>query len=597
MKKKFLKVFEVTMVILIVLAVFGYGAFEIWVRNYAEHEKIFYEAQKIDSKIAPFKFQFMMKLASKAGSSKANRILGDYYLLKRKYKDALIYFLKYSESHKNDLWNLGKIYECYSKVKNKEQAIKWLEKESSKGNLTASLALGNAYRDDDKFLAAIKCYERAIKSFPEKACIAIAKIYRVQKKYDNEIAILEKGIKLVPGKWQLYLELARTYHYQKKYDLAINKYIAAIEHGCWNSGSLLRLIITRCDYKKGEKIFLNLAKKMGKNFQRELGIIYLAQSKYKQARKALKSSNYNEEFQFDDIAFSYKFQQDYSQAAQYYLLKNNDNRVDGYYAIVKMYKNIGKFDQALFYAQEAESKQGAMLPEIIAMAGDIYFERKDYKLALEYYKKIFRRSNLDKITECYLILKDYDSYEKLLVKMKEKGGSDLYLEYKIKLLIHQGKINNAIEIINSLKHIPEHSKISYIGTIYIKAKNYEKALAQYQKLAQDPEIFAVKCIKIAELYEIQGKYELAIKSYEKLLSKIDDDAIAEKDPLYKIGLIYYKQGKYQQALEYLLKDLEQDCCTQTYKYKSIAEVYGKLGLKNKEREYLAKHMLLSEKVF
>jgi len=84
-----------------------------------------------------------------------------------------------------------------------------------------------------------------------------------------------------------------------------------------------------------------------------------------------------------------------------------------------------------------------------------------------------------------------------------------------------------------------------LADLYLKEKNYQKAIAIYQKLAKQEPKKAGSYANLGFAYAAAGNYDQAIKHYNTALKFDSDDA----DIYDNLGEAYEKKGLYQKALE------------------------------------------------
>jgi superkiller protein 3 len=87
--------------------------------------------------------------------------------------------------------------------------------------------------------------------------------------------------------------------------------------------------------------------------------------------------------------------------------------------------------------------------------------------------------------------------------------------------------------------------LSNLADLYLKEKNYQKAISNYQKLAKLEPKKAGSFANLGYAYAASGNLDLAIKNYTIALKFDRDDA----DIYDNLGEAYEKKGLYKQALE------------------------------------------------
>jgi len=163
-----------------------------------------------------------------------------------------------------------------------------------------------------------------------------------------------------------------------------------------------------------------------------------------------------------------------------------------------------------------------------------------------------------------LLDKAYSEYKNLyhkLANQKRLSETDrLIMELKIKLATLKGfsvyKEEGISELMSLLSNIDSpdlRARIYYnIGRIYLKAKDYKKAIRSFKiAIREDPD-FSLPRRYLAKMYEIVGKYDKALSIYEESayssLSKVVDTATIRKKAL-EFALRYKNKSPYK-AIQY-----------------------------------------------
>ncbi len=191
--------------------------------------------------------------------------------------------------------------------------------------------------------------------------------------------------------------------------------------------------------------------------------------------------------------------------------------------IVTLYKKYLKdIDGAIAFLQEMENKKPSLWQE--KKIGSLYYKKKDYNNALNWYLKAKQRKQDSKIIKnianCYIKLKDYNK------------AVETYQEY--------------------LKTNPSKSalKLTYknMAALYYSINKMNKAAEYWEKVLTfgfDKEITRNLMI----LYYNQKKFDKALKKADKLLAKYPNSA----DALYYKAKIYYDRNNKKIARKYFAK--------------------------------------------
>jgi outer membrane protein assembly factor BamD len=200
-------------------------------------------------------------------------------------------------------------------------------------------------------------------------------------------------------------------------------------------------------------------------------------------------------------------------------VKKSDNPGDLYVEGVNMMK-AKKYDKAIEKFSEVKENFPFDPMALIATVklADVYFERKEYSLALNIYEDFFKAHPEDENIP-YVLLRIGECYDKLALSMDRDQA------YTLK----------AIERYTYLKNRYPTSTFTEIAEKHIKALN--------QKLA-DRELY------VGEFYYRTYQYNAAIVRLEYLLKKYPEAAGLDK-ALYYIAMSYKALGEPTKSSEYL----------------------------------------------
>src|SRR2546430_11467889 len=121
-----------------------------------------------------------------------------------------------------------------------------------------------------------------------------------------------------------------------------------------------------------------------------------------------------------------------------------------------------------------------------------------------------------------------------------------------------------------------------LGSNYIVARQYEKAIEQLRKTIEMDSAFYYARYNLGEAFELTGDFQEALKEYQTAYRLGDDPAM-----LGFIGHAYAVSGKKDEALKTLdqMKEISRQRYVPAY---SIAQVYAALGEKDQAFEWLEK---------
>ncbi len=237
-------------------------------------------------------------------------------------------------------------------------------------------------------------------------------------------------------------------------------------------------------------------------------------------------------------------------------------------------------------------------PKAYALMGYIYYMQDNKKKALEEIQKAISFSTKPKkqwlgvAVNIHLELKNYELAEKLLHRLltlypdsqshwrqqsnvffnigdNKKALASYQLAHKVKPFKKERVLKELSNFLN-MQGIPfkaaknwqqalkekkakETSKhYSYLGDLWSKSEEIEKAIEAYKKAIFLPDTSPVVYVKLSSLYFLWQKWRKGVEVLEKALSM--DNDIENKDGLYvQVGFAYYYLKEYQKSLHYFYK--------------------------------------------
>jgi len=229
--------------------------------------------------------------------------------------------------------------------------------------------------------------------------------------------------------------------------------------------------------------------------------------------------------------------------------------------------------------------------------GGYYFDRKQYKKALNAYEQVEMRVLTNKEEEaayrfkkgyCYFIQDKYDRAKPLLVEVK--SGDSQYanraLFYYSHILYIENSYNAALQGFVQLQSAETYAEIVpfYIAHIYFATQEYEKITAQASELLAKsskrrlPEINHI----IAQSYFMQKNYVQAIPYYEAYHSTTQDVVSCEDN--YSAGYSYYADKQYDKAIPFLTKSICDNDSLKQYASFVLANCY----LETKQKDFASR---------
>jgi TolA-binding protein len=103
-----------------------------------------------------------------------------------------------------------------------------------------------------------------------------------------------------------------------------------------------------------------------------------------------------------------------------------------------------------------------------------------------------------------------------------------------------------------------HSMVYYTGMIYTERQEYHNARVEFSNVVDSghPELAPLAQFGIGQTYFAEGKYEQAVKGYQKVIDG-HSDAKAAEDAHFYIGWAYEKLEKYDAAIRQLEEAIAQ----------------------------------------
>lgn len=368
----------------LVVAHYYRGRIYLEMHQYAEAEKAFGEALRINEGLEPALFD-----------------MATLYQMTGRDEDAVSTYERLLEQYPDNIPARERLVILYQKLGLQEKSdaqVKEIQKHSRpgeperqalgliylrQGRIDDSIAelelIVNAWPDDDKsryYLAT--AYEekgdvkKALEQFKRirsgskyfvNAQIHIAHLFTIEEHFDEAVQVIRHAITLERGRIDLYLMLASIYEAKKAYDEAI----AAIEEGL------------KLDDRSIELIF-RLGVLLDKKGAKEACI--------EQMRKILDiEPNHADSLNY--IGYTYAEQGIRLDEAMALIKKALKIRPDSGYIIDSLgwvYYQKGAYDEAIHYLEKA-AQLIADDPTINEHLGDAYLKKQDYEKALFYYEK------------------------------------------------------------------------------------------------------------------------------------------------------------------------------------------------------------------
>lgn len=262
--------------------------------------------------------------------------------------------------------------------------------------------------------------------------------------------------------------------------------------------------------------------------------------------------------------------------SRYYFFKfteefnNHNNYGSALYWIGEAYANENKFEDAKRILKQAiDVKSNNYIDYAIYSLATVYEKQADYKNAVKYYDLLltyYKDSPLasfaqERIGISYFHLQDYQSSilelnNPILKNLKGKDkAQNLYLlanaNYRANNFVDAEKIYK--QIINNYPTTPlmREAKLG-LAWSYFQQKKFVEAYSSFNSIKnRNDNISEESAFWAAEAKRYSGQNIKALDIYKTFVSNYPNSRFIS-DALYKIGTIYYSNGRYKLSEEYLL---------------------------------------------
>jgi two-component system sensor histidine kinase UhpB len=280
----------------------------------------------------------------------------------------------------------------------------------------------------------------------------------------------------------------------------------------------------------------------------------------------------------DSLNYKYGLAFGYLRLSYYYAIKNNDSlfvinllkcqhyadQINDKYILGVVLLNLGtrqmlqlgNSDSALYYfnaslpkfdGEDARSEE--MRGQLLSNVGSIYFERGDYKKALDYYLQA--KTNLEKSKFSSYLSFIYSNLS--IIYSDELKNNKAAIEYAAKALKVSEESNNKIGIAQG------HDRLGALETDNQKAStHYRQSLQIYQSIGDSSGI-ANELNAIGRTFQYSGSpnnYDSALYYFEKSLSYCNNDPGLIMESNEFMGFGFFKKRNYADAIKHYLIALD-----------------------------------------
>ena len=472
------------------------------------------------------------------------------------------------------------------------------------------LELANIYQLQDNSQKALNLINEVLKDHPDhvEALVAAGQIYQAQQDYEKAKSCFEKALIKAPDNPNMYLQLGRIY---------------------WNEN----------DLNNADRIFHAMVTHFPTSYAAYYfdGKVLSAQGKYDQAAQAFKQSLILEpsleEPRFELIKI-YQIQNKPADVTKTYqdLLDYNPDNFKAAIELAVYYLQTSQNEESLSVltelGQRADDETG-----ILSYVFEAYIEPKKYEIAAWLVEGMLQGDppNSDLHYLAGVIYDGSQQPEKALTHLQQVKPQSRFYEnaviQKALLLNNAGEIEKAIKVINqAIASRPEHADYYlYLGSFYEALERYPDAVAALEKgAALDVKNTRIQ-FRLGVIYDKIGQRDKGIDAMKQVIQLQPEDAEAlnylgytyadlginlnEAEALVQSALkikpedgyirdsmawVYYKQGRYEDALVWLKKAIDivpQDPTILEH----LGDVYLKLNSKDKALESYRRSLELQTK--
>lgn len=479
----------------------------------------------------------------------------------------------------------------------------------------------------------------------DEALLNLGIAYYNEKKYDKSFKILEEYTRKNADKNTIVIDYlkASSLYKNNKSDEASFYFDKIVNTGLnlnadYGRKAILSLIEIYANKKDEQKVNYYLQKIQGTDTYNTamimIGDLYVTKEKYEDALASYKKSNdlKNPRLIYGEAYSLYKLER-YSEALRKFeSLKNSDYYNQSIYHIFAINYKLKNFKQII---DNRDIIKNVVVTQtdtdnIIRIIANSAYQMGAYKLAKDYYGRLFaisaKKENLFRVIlldSQILDMEDlgnrFNQYKKLFSNDTEfrkdvylytgdayfKSGNleraeEIYREYLdsyfnlevlsslMSTLLEQKKYD---EMDRYLSLVNEEDKNSYLkGIGLIGLGRYEEAESYLQKAkntATDSSLDSRIEVNRVRNFFLWKKYEEAISNGELFLTKLDKEkeAAIYTELLDKIGLSYFRLGKYEEARSYYNKITEVNGYEVYGKYQIADSYYNQKDYETAKEKY------------
>lgn len=502
-----------------------------------------------------------------------------------------------SEYAAEALFNMAEIYDSNGQLKEANQLYQKLLNDYyyTQYALFAKENIGNLYLASEEYQKAIDIYSEKIKDLPLTDVVlrkqnvppdAINSIFKLGKAFylnadwQNAIANLALYLNITYDNIyanEAYLLLGDSYYTIKDKNSAIESYMLVDKSDTLTYKNSLEKL-ANCyfeieNYAESAKVFKNLLNiktntdiftkyiiALIRNGDRKQAVelIKLFEKKYKTEKNSLAAFDFEQGKQL-------RRAQNYDNALKYFKrvknsYANTDYDDDAAYYEALIYITLNKQNDALEILTNFPSKypNSDQLGAVLNTLGGIYFRSEKYESAVISFKNALKkeldpelkRQVLSNLIKTYKFVNFWDAALALSREyIDEFPDADDIIDKKITIsqaYVNLNQFDRAIELLRNARMEADSEKEPeiqfYIGEAYLRAGQYESAIAEFVKiplLSRKTKLQweASALYYSGQAYEKMGRINEAVRMYQEIVNRPGIDLILKKDAQKRIEQI------------------------------------------------------------
>lgn len=521
--------------------------------------------------------------------NRTNYFLGELFIKKNNFEEALKYLEPLSKKFNDELYynanySLGWVY--FNLKQYEKSIVAYKNLEGKKEFDDVGIHIGQAYLK----LGDLEKAKKYLSSIDMNSEDYILSLYNQTQIYQKNGNITEyiKTVRTMNEKFpkndmtiEVNFNLANLLYDKNDYENSIIYFENVLKNGNSKSeNSLIKALLETSYYFSGYINQLLYFNKKDKNDYFNKATVY-----YKKYLNDYPEGKYFNKtlFRLGEI---YSEHNEPDNSIKYYNLVNDKTLIDkSLFEIARQLFKSHRTEEAINYLLriKKEVPESPLLVETNFLIAEYYFNKKDFKNALNYYneilsskeeKNIFYEDSYYKKGWALSELSRYDEALETFEGFLKEFSSSKYktsIQYQMsKIYFDKKDYENSEKILKTIESsIPEEEIKKYNNLAVIKTLQaektessnmanalllYEEAAANYLQAKNDEEYINLK-IKIADLYFKQNNFNNVISIYQELLNKYPDN----KQTIYfyhGLGWGYYKSNDYKNAIDAFNKFIE-----------------------------------------